>query len=1159
MMADIRCPMCGKTNPDQLDQCQFCEARLKPLISPSASDDIFNFQDDAEEESLPDWFDGGLDDFDDSEDDTPFDGGMDDFLSRIGEDADSDDIPEVQIDQSRAATRMDFDGNGVPDWLEDLETERTTPAFDDVLSDDTFDTETPSWMTADQDDTDPLSDSEGLADWLASEDDQPPVATGDEEEPPAWLTQFGSQDTIPVEDADLEDDDLPAWLAGEDVVANEPPGAETEAAEPIDEGELPEWLTAMEAPEKAEAAPTTEAEEVDLPDWLASEDSVATEPMAAETEAAEPTEEDELPAWLTAVEAPEEVEAVPTIEPEAADLPDWLSGAGEAEPTGTETEATEPINEGDLPEWLTAMEAPEEAEAAPTIEAEAADLPDWLASEVEIEPEPKAAETEAAEPIDEGELPEWLAAMEEPVETEAASAIEAEAADLPDWLASEGEVEAEPMVAETEAAESIDEGELPEWLATMEEPVEAETTSEIEAEEADLPDWLSGEDDVEPEPKAAETEAAEPLDEGELPEWLAAVEEPVETEAAPAIEAEEADLPDWLASEDAVEAEPMTAETEAVERINTDELPEWISSIEEEIAPSDEPEVTISADVDDVPEWLADLDDSTPPEGALPAFDADDEELLGWLGGEESDGETAEPIADAELPTWLTELEGADQIDELAVEPEITEDGDLPDWLVGAGGVAAAAAFLDQDEDDGTPAADAVVNESRAVPDWLQDLEDDQQVGGGEEIATSPFSSEDEIDDDPLSLDSLPDWDTETQITDHGQPSGDQLQLDDADLAPAELPGWLAAMRPVESAPEASIDRGQVETLGPLAGMYSVLSAVPDILRLKKPPVYSSKIQITDAQQTHAALLQALLEVEKQPKKLPRSRPVSSHRVFKSILGAILILMALLAVLVSGEMTPLPGPSMIPDSVRDASKIVEILSPADTVLLAFDYEPGLAGEIDASAAAVVDHMMLKGAKLALISTSPSGPLLAERFIKDVQPTHNYVNGTQYVNLGFIPGGVSGLASFASYPQWVVPNTLDGVPAWGTEPLQNVSQLSDFALIVVMADNPNTAQTWIEQVQPRMNDRPMIAVVSAQVEPMIRPYYDRQDAQLSGLISGLLGGVSYEVLSRDNLATTYWDAFNIVLIVAVSAVFIGSAITLISDLIARRKEAGGESA
>ena len=32
-MAEIKCPMCSKPNSDELDVCQFCEARLKPLTA----------------------------------------------------------------------------------------------------------------------------------------------------------------------------------------------------------------------------------------------------------------------------------------------------------------------------------------------------------------------------------------------------------------------------------------------------------------------------------------------------------------------------------------------------------------------------------------------------------------------------------------------------------------------------------------------------------------------------------------------------------------------------------------------------------------------------------------------------------------------------------------------------------------------------------------------------------------------------------------------------------------------------------------------------------------------------------------------------------------------------------------------------------------------
>ena len=41
-MADVRCPMCGKPNPEELEECQFCGARLKPVIASPSGDSQVN-------------------------------------------------------------------------------------------------------------------------------------------------------------------------------------------------------------------------------------------------------------------------------------------------------------------------------------------------------------------------------------------------------------------------------------------------------------------------------------------------------------------------------------------------------------------------------------------------------------------------------------------------------------------------------------------------------------------------------------------------------------------------------------------------------------------------------------------------------------------------------------------------------------------------------------------------------------------------------------------------------------------------------------------------------------------------------------------------------------------------------------------------------------
>ena len=202
--------------------------------------------------------------------------------------------------------------------------------------------------------------------------------------------------------------------------------------------------------------------------------------------------------------------------------------------------------------------------------------------------------------------------------------------------------------------------------------------------------------------------------------------------------------------------------------------------------------------------------------------------------------------------------------------------------------------------------------------------------------------------------------------------------------------------------------------------------------------------------------------------------------------------------------------------------------------------------MSAAAAAVVDHIMLKGAYLTLVSTSPTGPALAENFFRTTQWAHNYTSGIQYINLGYIPGGASGLLGFAQIPQRITPLAFDGLEAWKTMPLSRISTLSDFEMVVIITDNPDIARTWIEQVQPALPSTPMIAVASAQAEPILRPYSGGQDPQLDGLVGGITGGAAYEqVTGKTHLARQYWDALNYGLLTAAAAILIGGLVNLVS--------------
>jgi hypothetical protein len=173
--------------------------------------------------------------------------------------------------------------------------------------------------------------------------------------------------------------------------------------------------------------------------------------------------------------------------------------------------------------------------------------------------------------------------------------------------------------------------------------------------------------------------------------------------------------------------------------------------------------------------------------------------------------------------------------------------------------------------------------------------------------------------------------------------------------------------------------------------------------------------------------------------------------------------------------------------------------------------------------------------------------------------HHYQDINQYANLGYIAGGLPGLRSFAEAPQQIMPYALDGSTVWADGRLANVKALSDFKLVVVITENSETARNWIEQVEPKLGDTPLLMVVSAQVEPLVRPYYEGYPKQIEGLVVGLGGGMAYEsTMPRPGLVRRFWDAFSFGLPTAVILILIGGLVNIVAAYLPARKRAEGET-
>jgi serine/threonine protein kinase len=300
------------------------------------------------------------------------------------------------------------------------------------------------------------------------------------------------------------------------------------------------------------------------------------------------------------------------------------------------------------------------------------------------------------------------------------------------------------------------------------------------------------------------------------------------------------------------------------------------------------------------------------------------------------------------------------------------------------------------------------------------------------------------------------------------------------------------------------------------------------------------------AQETQVISAQKINQTQSKPAEPERSQETTATiaQAYTHRMVGLMIIFILLIPLLTG-MQQMRLPTSVQVGVQDfydlaAYNLQHVGAP---VLLAVEYEPAFAGEMGISASGVVEQLLRQQARITLISTSPTGPALGEDLLRTVNNRIglHYDLDQMMVDLGYLPGGSASLQAFALDPARLTPYDLRSTLVWGTPghfALNGITNLSDYFLVIVLTDNPDTARGWIEQVESLLNETPFLMITSAQTAPMVAPYSD--SGQLDGLVSGLSGGVSYELLmGQSGQAQRYWDAYQIGLIMAVTLTLAGA--------------------
>ena len=787
-----------------------------------------------------------------------------------------------------------------------------------------------------------------------------------------------------------------------------------------------------------------------------------------ETEAPEP--DDEAPAWLRELGASMSEDGdTDDDDPleESGEVPDWLRDlrASLPEEPGGEVESADETET--LPDWLAApeptiAEAEAESSGKPELEPEPLDL-HRPAAEAEPEAEPGTPEPE------EDEVPGWLSRL---VPTAAAGASTqlpgSEEEETPGWLTRlvPGETE-----DESEAAPGDDEAEeeIPDWLADL-QPADDEAETEAvlpaaEIEEGEIPDWMA---DLQPKAEDAGAEAilaATEIEEGEVTDWMADLQPEDEDAGAEAIlaatEIEEGEVPDWMAdlqpTDEDVEGEEIFAVTE------TDEgkVPDWMADLQPADEDAETAAVATAIDIEEgeIPDWVAELRPT-------------DEEMVAAaaLSAVEMEGEQF-PDRVTELEPPSEEIPLAETLDEAGMEP-IEEEAvfRLPDDVEAALGPA--------------------------VPAWLAELQ-----------AEAPEAAQSIIEENLVDGE-LPDWLVRSEI----EP--------DESLAPAEIPGWLLALKPTElreegeeaDLPAPTVSEG-VEETGLLAGIQGVL---PVEMLIAQPRAIAA-VESPDVTMEDSPPARLFAEIvgrppDAAPKEIARPKADLLPAVARWIIYAILIIVVALPILV-GE--PLLSRTIEPTAATvDMHGAIEALASRDPVLVAYDYDPTSSGEMDMIARALIGHLMDQEARVIVVSLLPAGPAMAQAMLDELsvdRPGYAEGYGEQYANLGYLPGQAAGVRLLGLSVQTALPRDFYGTPLSEMPVMQGLDSTKDFSLIIELAAAQDTLRWWIEQAGTPY-DVALGTGSSAAVIPIARPYYETESRQLVGLVGGVPDAVTYEALA-----------------------------------------------
>jgi len=202
-------------------------------------------------------------------------------------------------------------------------------------------------------------------------------------------------------------------------------------------------------------------------------------------------------------------------------------------------------------------------------------------------------------------------------------------------------------------------------------------------------------------------------------------------------------------------------------------------------------------------------------------------------------------------------------------------------------------------------------------------------------------------------------------------------------------------------------------------------------------------------------------------------------------------------------------PTFVSQEAVGIYEAVEAVPPDKVIVLAADYDVATMGENQPQLEAAIRHIMKSGKRFVILAQSQVGPELAEKGAETLAKELHKSYGVDWVNWGFLAGGVPMLKGLASNVRSEVKKDIHNKPLDEIPMMANVKDIHDVGLWLDFTGSG----IWGMYVQFIYGPYkvPLGVGCTAVIGPQLFPYLD--SGQLVGQLFGMRGAAEYEELNH----------------------------------------------